>query len=465
MQQQPEPVIHASFSGRVGITRVDITPPIGIYSRTWGAAKSDVAQSVHRPLTLSALVCSPSDGGRTLVLVDADLSWWQPLNVFHAFQQRLLKELSIDSADFIFGVAHTHAAPPLMVAEESLPGGELLNTWLEDIFQSTLAAVREALANQFEALVDWHHGTCQLATLRDLPEPGGDSLRVVCGYNPSKQADDTLLVGRVSDAEGKLRAVVVNYACHPTTLAWENTSISPDYLGTMRETIEKATSAVALFVQGASGELSPRYQYVGDTKVADRHGRQLAFAALAVLNDMEPPANELFYEGTVESGAPLAVWRHRPQEVSRELRSLRAMVELPLKDWQSAEQLEQQRQACDDRTLEERLRRKRDIRRSLGDGETYTLPIWAWRIGDAVLVGCCCEAYSILQRELRQRFPANAILCMNLCNGSIGYLPPAEMYDVDVYQTWQTPFARGSLELLIEKMAKMIGELLGGESP
>jgi hypothetical protein len=468
MSQLPESVVHASFVGQVGIARVGITPPVGIYSRTWGAAKSDVAESIHRPLTLSVLVCSPMSGGRTLVFVDADLSWWQPLGVFIDFQKRLLTELSIDSADFIFGIAHTHAAPPLKVAEESMPGGELLNAWLEEIYQATVGTIREALAGQFEAMVDWHRGKCNLAAVRDLPdpgiaEPGTNSERIVCGYNPSEQADDTLLVGRVSDAAGKLRAVVVNYACHPTTLAWENAAISPDYLGAMRETIEQATGAVALFMQGASGELAPRHQYVGDTEVPDRHGRQLGFAALATLNDMEPPATELYYDRTVESGAPLAVWRHRERGMPQKLRSLLTTVELPLKNWPTAAELEQQRQACDDRTLEERLRRKRDIRLSLGDGESYALPVWTWRIGDAVVVGCCGEAYSILQRELRRRFPTNVILCMNLANGSIGYLPPDEKYDEDVYQAWQTPFDRGSLELLIEKMAETVGEVLGDE--
>jgi len=463
MQQQPNSVVHPSFSGRVGIARADITPPVGIYSRTWGAAEHDVAEGIHRSLTLSAMTFSTDDGGRTLVLVDADLSWWRPLEVFSAFQQRVLKELAIDSADFIFGITHTHAAPPLMVAEESLPGSKLLNEWLEEIFQATCATIREALANPFDAVVDWHVGSCQLAAVRDLPDPDSSAERIVCGYNPEEKADETLLVGRVSNSVGDLKAVVVNYACHATTLAWENKTVSPDYLGAMRATIQDSTGVLAMFMHGASGDLAPRHQYVGDTEVADQHGCQLGYAALATLNDMQPFGAELVYEGVVESGAPLAVWRPHGRALSEDLLSRQTTVDLPLKDWPAAEELERQRADCDDRALEERLRRKRDIRRSLGDGATFALPIWAWRVGEAVIVGSCCEPYSILQQELRWRFPEQAIMCMNLINGSIGYLPPAEMYDVDVYQAWQTPFARGSLELLIDAMAATIGELLDVE--
>ena len=133
---------------------------------------------------------------------------------------------------------------------------------------------------------------------------------------------------------------------------------------------------------------------------------------------------------------------------------------MPLKDWPTAEELEQQRLACNGRAEEERLRRKRDIRRSIGNGPAWELAVHAWRIGDAVLVGCCCEPYSVLQQELRRQFPDRVILCMNLINGSIGYLPPADLYDIDVYPVWQTPFDRGSLELTIDCMTKAIRHVL-----
>src|SRR5206468_3033260 len=100
--------------------------------------------------------------------------------------------------------------------------------------------------------------------------------RVICGFNPARTADDTLLVGRASDVAGRPIATVVNYACHPTSLAWENRLISPDWVGAMRETVESATGgAPCLFLQGASGELAPRDQYAGDAAIADANGRQV----------------------------------------------------------------------------------------------------------------------------------------------------------------------------------------------
>ena len=459
MNQLPSARRHCSFRGRIGIAREDITPPVGVYSRNWGAAKHDTADSIHRPLTLTALTIASSSGSEPFVLIDADLGWWRPLDLFSRFQERLLKELSLESSRFIFALSHTHAAAPLMESDPALPVSELLEPWMERIYLATVSAVERALADSDEAILDWHTGRCALAAVRDLPDPDPTADRTICGFNPAAEADDTLLVGRITDAAGSARAILVNYACHPTTLAWENRSISPDYIGAMRETVEEATGGTAFFLQGMSGDLAPRHQYVGDVEVADRHGRQLGFAALAVLNDMEPAGHQLCFDAVVESGAPLAAWRHQAYELSTDLRAVELVAELELKNWPTADELEQQRLACDDRALEERLRRKRDIRRSLGDGSLFPLAAHAWKIGDAVLVGCAGEAYSRLQKELRCRFPHLALICMNLINGSVGYLPPADLYDMDVYQVWQTPFDRGGLERIGETMTRAVEEL------
>jgi hypothetical protein len=136
-----------------------------------------------------------------------------------------------------------------------------------------------------------------------------DNNLYACGYNPDAPADDTLLVVRASAPDGTQRATIVNYACHPTTLAWENTRISPDYVGALRATIEETTNAPCIFVLGACGELGPRRSYVKDTAIADLNGRQVAHAALAVLDSMDAPAHDFAYAGPVVSGATLGTWK------------------------------------------------------------------------------------------------------------------------------------------------------------
>lgn len=448
---------HSAFTGLIGVAREDITPPAGIFCRNWGAAKHDAAEGIHRPLMLTVLTLQEQAGAEPLVFIDTDLGWWANVNFERTFRQRLLGELKVPAERLIFAMSHTHSTPPLTTPEPQWQGGEHLVPFNEKVFAAAVQAKTRALAAAQPATLEWHTGRCALATNRDLP----DGNRIVCGYNPASTADDTLLVGRVTNRAGKLVATLANYACHPTTLAWDNKLISPDYVGAMRETVERNTGgALALFMQGASGELAPRYQYVGDAAVADSHGRELGYAVLATLEAMEPVGHELVYAGVVESGAPLATWRRQPVQASTTLRAVARVLEIPLRDWPTAAELEKQYQACPDRALAERLRRKLRIREAIGDAATLPVTLWAWRLGDAVWLGTAAESYSCLQQHLRAQVPGHAVVWMNLINGSIGYLSPAPLYDQDIYQVWQSPFERGGLELLEKAAVELAHELL-----
>jgi hypothetical protein len=186
----------------------------------------------------------------------------------------------------------------------------------------------------------------------------------------------------------------------------------------------------------------------------------LAYAALSTLAAMEPVGHELVFDRVVESGAPLGVWKRQPRVLSRSLRTLLRTVELPLKDWPAAAELKRQYETTADHTMKERLRRKLRLREVLGDGATFPLEVWGWRVGESVIVGSAAEPYSWLQQRLRKRFPANAVAWINCLNGAIGYLPPAAAYDRERYQVWQSPFERGSLEALESAVVTLVQELL-----
>lgn len=479
----------------VGVGRRDITPPVGIYARHWGAAAHDVAEGVHRPLCATAMAIrtvgeassrraesgeglirgvggessirgsgeAPSvregSSGQPLVLVVIDAGWWQrPEDEWHV-RGALLDALGLDAARVMLSCTHTHAGASLCAEDADKPGGHLIGPYRDALRDAVIAAAREALDRAAPAVLTWGVGRCDLAANRDLRDPERD--RILCGWNPEGRADDTMLVGRVVDDAGRIVATLVNYACHPTTLAWENRLISPDYVGALREIFEGRTGgAPCLFLQGASGELAPREQYTGDPAIADANGRRAGLAAMAVLEGMLPPATGLEPAGAVESGAPLAVWKRASFAPSTRVEAGCFDVPLPLKPLPSRAELEAELAACTDRTMAERLRRRLRVVRQVGEGRTFAVPVWIWRIGDAALVGQMNEAYSVFQQALRERFPRHAVAVMNLVNGTCGYLTPPEAHGLNLYQVWQSPFDREALPALIDACIEHLGAML-----
>ena len=87
---------HPSFRGWIGVARHDITPPVGIYARNWGAAQHDVAEGIHRPLEAAVMTIQEEPGAVPLVLVTVDLGWWQDLDDEWHVRGGLLENLNLE---------------------------------------------------------------------------------------------------------------------------------------------------------------------------------------------------------------------------------------------------------------------------------------------------------------------------------------------------------------------------------
>jgi hypothetical protein len=378
--------------------------------------------------------------------------------------------------------SHTHAAGLMGLERVELPGGDLIPGYLCKLGEKIGGIVRAARANVQAANITYATGRCTLARHRDFWDE--ETRQFVCGFNPDRPADDTVLLARVSGAAGQPLALLVNYACHPTTLAWDNTLISPDFPGAMRDLVEREAGVVCVFLQGASGDLGPREGYVGDVRVAERNGRQLGHAVLAAWEEMPPPATRYRYTGPVVSGATIGTWAHEtlpPEELAALARwqRRRATVDLAyrpdlptaaqtqdeLQHWQEEERRAQQagdaQAARDSRAMVERIVRRLAKLDALPPGPTFPFPVLVWRVGDGVWLALQGELYSWFQVALRQRFPNVPLFVLTLTNDwRPAYLPTADAYGKGIYQETVAVLAPGCLERLLGAVCDLVKSVL-----
>lgn len=471
----------------LGVATCDITPPVGIYHRMWGAATHERAAGVHRPLSGAAAVfrqwtddSNAADSGETeqvLLTVDHCLLFAREMD---ALLSTVASQAQVPRDRLLVVFSHTHAAGLMSADRRHLPGGDLIAPYLDVLGDKLVSAVKQAREAARSVTIVYGNGRCSLAGHRDFRDEafGG----YVCGFNPDGAADDTVVVARATDDNGKIVATFVNYACHPTTLAWDNQLISPDFPGAMRDVVEARTHAPCIFLQGASGDLGPRDGYSGDTALADQNGRQLGYAALSALEAMPPAGTRFEYAGAVISGATIGVWKHKPLAAQTIVRNqrwrlARWTVDLPYRpelptgekvhaarrgfeaDLKQAEQIHDAAAARDARAMIERMDRQLLRIGVLPTGSHFPLPVWLWRMGDAFWLAVEAEHYQLLQRSLRERFVGTPLVVMTLANGARPtYLPTADMYDTGAYPETIAVLARGSLERLIEQIAARIAD-------
>jgi hypothetical protein len=383
--------------------------------------------------------------------------------------------------NIVVSYSHSHAAGWYVPDRFTLPGGEFIPAYLEELTNRIGTACQEALAAEQEAVITYATGHCGLAGNRDYWD--AELGLYACGFNPDAPADDTVLVARVTDLDAHTIAVIVNYACHPTTLAWDNSLISPDYIGAMRAVVEAATGATCVFALGACGDLGPRHGFVGATAVADANGRQLGYAALATLESMDPPLYDFAYQGPVVSGATLGAWTPQPFAAERfPATSYFAggvhTVDIPLKQRPDTTQLQQELEswlgemaaaggrgdanaAANASAHAERARRWIARVQDLPPGDTFPFSYSVFRMGDALWVTTGGEPYSALQQELRRRFPDHALLVSPLTGDlQVAYLLPQDRYGKGLYQEEPSILAPGCLELVVGAISARIEKLI-----
>lgn len=463
-----------------GFGRADITPPAGIYHRMWGAALHDRATGVHRPLTATALYLASADGADPRVVVGLDHCLLDR-DEFDRVRDRVGRYVDIPPESVLVSMSHTHGSAWLSRSRAHLPGGDLIGPYLDALADRCGAAASHAADDAEPATIVYGRARCSLAAHRDYWDEA--SQQFVCGFNPDGPADDTVMVAKVVADDGRPLGTVVNYACHPTTLAWQNTLVSPDYVGAMRGVVERETGGPCLFLQGASGDLGPRDGYVGDPAVADRNGRQLGYAALSGLEGLPPPGTRFRYAGPVVSGATLGTWAHVPltPEQAAEVKQYQPrdfVVDLPyrpdlpteattraeLARWEADEAAARAAGDAggvrDARAGAERMTRQLARLAALPPGPAYPVRVSLLRLGGAVWVFTPGELYQHFQVALRAKFPQLAVVVATVNNDwQPGYLPTAATYGQGIYQDVIAAVAPGSLETLTAAVARQITAL------
>ena len=411
---------------RFGVATRDVTPPLNVYGRWWGAALHDQKLGVHKPLLTSAAVIAPIDGdGDPLVLVTIDNCVFAPQDEV-ALRARIRDRAGLPEANLLLTPSHSHSSANINTANPHLPGGDQAQPYLDFLARAIGDAIDDARHRSTPAWITWGTGRCTLARNRDFWDEAAQSF--ACGFNPAGPEDDTLLVGRVTSDSGDIQAVLFNYACHPTTLAWDSDLFSPDYIGAAREIITSTYGVPALFMQGASGELGPRESYVGDTAIADRNGRQLGYAVASTMESLPPAGTTYVYQGLRKSGADLGIWADAPLPDERiagasVLEAVRIRVPIDLAEMPTVAELQASLAASDDRVMQERLRRFIGKRRAVGDGTTFDFPVWVWRLGDAIVVAlarrsvfqCCSSPFGRRSRKLRSWCWASPMAAWGTC--------------------------------------------------
>jgi neutral ceramidase len=404
---------------RVGLARADITPEGPVWMRGFAARKKP-SEGVHRNIQAQCIVF---DNGQTrLAVVALDLC------ALSYHQLRKLREAAeasgIPQQHLMVNCSHSHYGPHMGSLEPHEKNLEH-NALFTERTQPLLAA---AVADLQPAVLDYTVGGSTMAiNRRQLNEDGKcTGMRP----EPRKQIDPDVPILRVLSDDGRVRAVLFGYACHPTATPGASElgyMISTGYPGYARDWVAAAyPDAQATFLQGCGGDIKPRAVLPtgrfgavlvepGDLVAALGYelGRAVV-AALAVPPSPVPADRPADPRDVIKSPVPLG--------------GVVELVSLPSKE-------DPQKMA------------------------QTPFHMGAWRIGDVYIFGSQGEVLSNIGLRIKRELAGLRVWTNGYTHWGGGYVPDAASYPEGGYEINMTAFAPQAEDIVVGAAIRLINKL------
>jgi neutral ceramidase len=267
---------------KVGVGRILITPEKPIYMSGY-AGRNHPSEGVIHDLWAKALAIEDHKGAR-VVIVSTDLIGL-PRGIADVVAARIQKEYGIERSHLVLNSSHTHTGPLVqhnleILFELSPEDARVVAEYSASLTDKLVAVAGAALQDLAPANISFGNGRATFAINRRENTPNG----VKIGENSKGPTDPDVPVLKVTAPDGKLRAVLLGYACHNTTLTGQFYKLTGDYAGFAQLAIEKAhPGATAMFVMlcGADQNPNPR----STLELAEQHGATLAAEVNRVLGE------------------------------------------------------------------------------------------------------------------------------------------------------------------------------------
>lgn len=255
-----------------GAASIEITPQEPVPMWGYGDRHAALSEGVLDPLYATALVLQT--GKVKLAIVGLDLGR-SPIESSLTRIRERIAELGIENS--MIAGSHTHHGPVVELQDRAGRGrGRFAGAirYTQQLEDKIVEAITQANAQLTEA---------HIATgFTELPS-----------FNRNRHSkidpipcDHRLGVLRLVQAEdGVSIATLINFTAHPTSIPSERLQFSADYVGALRSHVEQELGGTAIFMQGASGDISTNRGPFGDHLA---YGTALGNEVIRLSKGMQP---------------------------------------------------------------------------------------------------------------------------------------------------------------------------------
>jgi hypothetical protein len=250
----------------VGAAQVDITPDYPIRLSGYGARQKE-SEGIDQHIFAQALVIGANEKNLAVLITVDNLA--VPAYMREEVAVRLAKKAGLRNERLAVCSTHAHTAPMLAGVCANLYGADIpsdqqerIDRYTRELTDKVEQAALAAIKDRQPATLAWGQTKAGFAANRRTK--GGP-------------ADHDLPVLVARDKSGNIRALLLSYACHCTTLGDKPNHICGDWAGYGREYLERDhPGAVVLVALGCGGDANPSPR--GNLEFAQQNGNAICSA-------------------------------------------------------------------------------------------------------------------------------------------------------------------------------------------
>ena len=438
---------------KVGIAKVDITPPLGTQLAGYGDAPRP-AEEIHDPLYATAIVFEQEDMKACHVTLDLAQIETQD---GETIRKLAAEKTGIPAERINIGVIHTHSAPQTF----TFGGwGDKDESYVASLIPKVVQAVEEAADKTVPVKVGVATTKTKIGINRRSVYRNSVYTFRASMYDDNPY-DSTMTVVRFEGQDG-LVASLIHASAHATAMGM-NRLVSRDWPGVMIDRVESQTKAPAIFINGSFGDTGPRTNMLMESAAFSAGG-----------GDGIHSVNEVGYRGASD-----ALWTH--QSIKHflddvKLKVISEQIKLdtaPLPSMEEAKAgLAQWESKKDESGMGKAMYRywKRVIEsHNKPPIKYYPFEQTIIAIGPIAIVPLPGEPFTSINLRIRKYSPFQYTLVSGGTNGMFCYLPDRESRHRGGYET---QVSRGILtylladnidDILVEQNVKLLEKLYEGK--
>lgn len=229
---------------KVGFAKRDVTPKDPMPMWGYGARHAMLSQGMLDPLQAKIVVIEA--GKERLAIVGWDIGRGPTEKMMEKIRKEIKEKAGVGHV--MISGSHSHHGPVLELSDRPGFGKGKFDAavkYIDGLADVLIGGIVEAAGKLQPAKIGVGTKNVTYNRNRHTKRPG------------PKVTDPMLAVIRFDSLEGKPLAFIVNFAAHPVMTDTKILKFSADYPGALMNEVEKTMNAPCVFMQGASGDMSP----------------------------------------------------------------------------------------------------------------------------------------------------------------------------------------------------------------